>query len=79
MQPCDACLAMVGKPSSMPPHGDLAASDVSAGSSLGRMSKTRNSWNCTVCGNWLYQNTADGDPPNEWVMDKEPAARPDKK
>jgi hypothetical protein len=30
MQPCDACRELVGKPSSVPPHGDLAASGVGA-------------------------------------------------
>ncbi len=68
MQPCNACCEWVGKPSSAPPHGDLAASGVSAIGPPGRMRKIGSNSNCTVCGSWLYQNTADGAPPNEWVM-----------
>ena len=79
MQPCDACRALVGKPSSVPPHGDLAATGVSTFGSHGKMTKISSNWNCTVCGNWLYQNTADGDPPSEGAMGKEPPDWPDKK
>jgi hypothetical protein len=35
MQPCNACLELVGKPSSAPPHGDLAESSVSEFGSAG--------------------------------------------
>lgn len=79
MQPCDACRALVGKPSTMPPHGDLAASGVSTVGLPAKMTKIRSSWNCTVCGNWLSGNTADGVPPNQWVMGREMADWPDKK
>ena len=72
MQPCNACLELVGKPSSVPPHGDLADSGVSEIGSPGHMTKISNNWNCTVCGSWLYQNTADGEPPNEWMMGERP-------
>jgi hypothetical protein len=68
MQPCNACLKLVGKPSSVPPHGDLADSGVSEIGSAGHVTKISNNWNCTVCGSWLCQNTADGEPPNEWAM-----------
>jgi rubredoxin len=37
------------------------------------MAKVRRRWNCTVCGNWMYQNTAEGDPPNEWAIGQRPA------
>jgi hypothetical protein len=78
MQPCDACCDLVGKPSSAPPHGDLAASGVIAVGPPGNMTKVSSSWNCTVCGNWMYQNTADGDPPNEWAIGERPADWPAK-
>jgi hypothetical protein len=68
MQPCNACRELVRKPSSAPPHGDLAASGVTEIGPPGRMTKISNNWNYTVCGSWLYQNTADGTPPREWVM-----------
>jgi len=44
----------------------------------GNMTKVSSSWNCTVCGNWRYQNTADGDPPNEWAIGERPADWPAK-
>ena len=50
MQPCNACRELVGKPSSAPPHGDLAASGVSAIGPPGRMRKISSNWDCTVCG-----------------------------
>jgi hypothetical protein len=78
MQPCDACRELVGKPASVPPHGDLAASGVSAFGPPGNMTKVSSNWNCTVCGNWMYQNTADGDPPNEWAIGERPADWPSK-
>jgi hypothetical protein len=37
------------------------------------MKKISSNWNCTICGNWLYQNTADGGPPNEWGMGERPS------
>jgi hypothetical protein len=77
MQPCDACRDLVGKPSSVPPHGDLAASGVSAFGPPGNMTKVSRR-NCTVCVNWMYQNTADGDPPNEWAIGERPADWPAK-
>jgi len=80
MQPCDACRALVGKPSSAPPDGDLAASGAITFGSYGKMTKIiSSSWNCTVCGNWMYQNTADGDPPSEWAMGEKSPDWPDKK
>jgi len=78
MQPCDACRDQIGKPSSVPPHGDLAVSGVSAFGPPGNMAKVSSRWNCTVCGNWMYQNTADGDPPNEWAIGERPADWPAK-
>jgi len=45
MQPCDACCDLVGKPSSVPPHGDLAASGVIAVGPPGNMTKVSSSWN----------------------------------
>jgi hypothetical protein len=42
------------------------------------MTKVSSNWNCTVCGSWLYQNTADGEPPNEWAMGERPLDRPEK-
>jgi len=41
MQPRDACRDQVGKPSSIPPHGDLAVSGVSAFGPPGNMAKVR--------------------------------------
>jgi hypothetical protein len=41
------------------------------------MTKISSNWNCTVCGSWLYQNTADGTPPNEWVMGEHQLASPE--
>jgi hypothetical protein len=38
--------------------------------------KVYNQYKCTFCGNWLYQNTADGDPPNEWRMGGAPIDTP---
>jgi hypothetical protein len=34
----------------------------------GHMTKISKNWNCTVCGSWLYQSTADGEAPNEWTL-----------
>ncbi|TCK88932.1 hypothetical protein B0G74_7218 [Paraburkholderia sp. BL9I2N2] len=78
MQPCNACRELVGKPSSVSPHGDLAASGVSAIGPSGHTTKISSNWNCTVCGSWLYQNTADGTPPGEWVMGEHQRASPGK-
>jgi hypothetical protein len=70
MQPCDACRDLVGKPSSVPPHSDLAVSGVSAFGLPGNMAKVSSRWNCTVSGNWMYQNTAVGDPPNDGLSEQ---------
>src|ERR1700722_4477030 len=72
MQPCNACRELVGRPSSTGPHGDLAASSVSAFGPPGEMTRVSINWNCTVCGCWLSQNSAEGDPPNKWVMGERP-------
>ena len=72
MQPCNACRELVGKPSSVPPHGDLAASGVSSFGPPSNMTKVSRNWNCAVCGSWPYQNTVDGEPPNEWAMGERP-------
>jgi hypothetical protein len=72
MQPCSACRELVGQPSSTGPHGDLAASSVSAFGPPGEMTRISINWNCTVCGCWLDQNSADGEPPNKWVMGERP-------
>jgi hypothetical protein len=78
MQPCNAGRELVVKPSSVPPHGDLAASGVSAIGPSGHITKISSNRNCTVCGSWLYQNTADGTPPNEWAMSEHQLAWPEK-
>jgi hypothetical protein len=79
MEPCDACRALVGKPSTVAPHGDLAAAGFCTSGSPGHMTRVSNNWNCTVCGSWLYQNTADNVVPNKWTMGKRPLDWPEDK
>jgi len=43
------------------------------------MTRVSNNWNCTVCGSWLYQNTADNVVPNKWTMGKRPLDWPEDK
>jgi hypothetical protein len=78
MQPCNACRELVGKPSTAPPHGDLAASGFSAFGAPSHTTKVSSNWCCTVCGNRLYQNTADGDPPSEWAIGERTLDWPEK-
>jgi hypothetical protein len=77
MQPCNACRELESRPAC--PH--MVTSPLPAPVDSGRranMTKVSSNWNCTVCGSWLYQNTADGEPPNEWAMGERPLDRPEK-
>ncbi|MBV8270702.1 MAG: hypothetical protein JO067_00355 [Cupriavidus sp.] len=69
MQACDRCHLLVGEPSSVPPHADLAASGVAR---LANRCKTDSRWRCMACGAWMYQGTALGEPPNMWRMGPRP-------
>jgi hypothetical protein len=77
MNPCRACQELNGKPSSSHPHPDLAEAGAGVIGSPGNFTKLNNQYNCTVCGTWMYQNTADGDPPNEWRIGDRPEAWPE--
>ena len=79
MQPCNACRELAGKPSTAPPHGDLAASGFSAFGAPSHTTKVSSNWCCTVCGSRLFQNTADGDPPSEWAIGERPLDWPEKR
>jgi len=76
MQACDPCHLLVGAPASVLPHENLAASGAGA---LGVEINSRwvdRPWHCTVCGAWMFQNAAHGDPPNVWRMGRRPHERP---
>ncbi len=62
MKPCKACQDLIGKASTTPPHGDLAAAGVSFFGATTNPTQISTNWQCTVCGTWLYQCTSAGDP-----------------
>jgi hypothetical protein len=74
MHACDLCHQLVGEPSSVPPHENLAASGIAARSNR---CKVDSRWRCTGCGAWMYQSTALGEPPNMWRMGPRPVDWPD--
>jgi hypothetical protein len=76
MKPCKACQDLIGKASTTPPHGDLAAAGVSFFGATTNPTQISTNWQCTVCGTWLYQCTSAGDPPNKWRAGESPADWP---
>ena len=68
MNPCEACKALAGRPSSEPPHGDLSAAGTGIFGSPTEPSKHYDQYRCTVCGNWLHRNTPLGSPPGIWSI-----------
>jgi len=76
MDLCEACRLLIGEPSSKPPHADLSPCGAGMFGTASNPIKVYNQYKCTFCGNWLYQNTADGDPPNEWRMGGAPIDTP---
>jgi hypothetical protein len=68
MTPCDACKALDGMPSSMPPHGDLSATGSHVAGAGAHAVKRDDEYRCTVCGNSMIRNTAQGEPPGVWRL-----------
>lgn len=73
MQPCEACKALVGAPSTTRPHPDLAAAAIGAFHRGSELEPIEFRWRCNVCGTWMYQNTQFGEPPEVWVTGERPA------